>query len=495
MPLDPSIALGVKPLELPNPLTMALQGASLRNQMLNGNNLEQTMTANRAVSQAIQNNTGSDGVVNLGGVQAELARNPDAAYNLQQATSTNLAQRGQQLGNAGQQIANDTNQFSLGLSRLNWARSQIGELATNPNATPQDIPAILASGMKTGMIQPEQVVSILNDPDYPKTAADIKPWAIRHLNTIDSVTNQIQNMTPGGGSMNLGGTQQIVNVRNPALTGQNVGGTVATYQNTVSPEARNAIVPDTIGNPNVVTRNPDGTISSTRPMPGAVTPGQGPGFHVNGYQGQPADIQQAQTEVHTVRQQADQAPMAHNINQQIIKLAQNTQTGPGTPAWQKALASVGAVIGSDMGTSSYQELGKYLEKNGIAAMQAMGGAPSDARLNAAIAANGSTQFNPKALVEVTKFNDAATTGLEQYRQGIDKAVGLSNPNYNALARFKSQWSKNMDVNIFRLDNAIKNGDQAEVQNILKGLSPQQRQQLAQKRLNLQTLVNTGRLPQ
>jgi hypothetical protein len=495
MPIDSSIPLGIKTPELPNPLVMALQGAMMRNQMLSGNNLQQSMAANQAVSQAIQHNTGTDGKVNLGGVQSELATNPAAAYNLQAATGQNLAQMGQQLGNQGQNISNVSAQLQQNLTRLGWMREQLGALATNPNAKLSDIPSVLAAGVQSGMLQPGQLLQVLNDPDYPQTPDQIKNWATRHLSTVDSVANQIQNMTPGGGSMNLGSTQKIVNVRNPSLTNQPVGGTVATFKNTLPPGAQASIVTDVAGNPGVVERNPDGSIKGAVSMPGAVTPGQGPGFQVNGYQGQPHDIAAFQQEVHTVRQQGDQAPIQHNINQQILKLVQNTQTGPGTPAWQKALAAVGAPLGLDLGTSSYQELGKYLEKNAIANMQAMGGAPSDARLSAAAAANGSTQFNPQALAEVTKFNDAATTGLEQYRQGMDKAVGLTNPNYNALAQFKSQWAKNMDVNIFRLDNAIHNGDRTEVNTILKGLSPQQRQQLAQKRLNLQTLATTGRLPQ
>lgn len=488
MAIDPSIALGVKPVELQNPLTMALQAAMMRNQMLSGNNLQQTMAAKQAIGQAYQHNTNPDGSVNLPGLQSELAGNSAAAYSLPEATSTALAQR-------GQQINNDTGNFNLGLNRLNWARQQMGELATNPNATPQDIPAMLASGMKSGMIDAPQVVSILSDPDYPKTPGDVKNWAIRHLNTIDSVSGQIQNMTPGGGAVNTGDQQQILNMRSPSLTGQGIGAPVATFKNHLPPGAQASIVTDVAGNPGVVERNPDGSIKGARSMPGAVTQGNGPGFQVNAYQGQPHDIATWQQEVHTVRQTADQAPVQHNINQQILKLAQSTQTGPGTPAWQKALAGVGALIGSDMGTSSYQELGKYLEKNGISAMQAMGGAPSDARLSAAMAANGTTQFNPKALIDVTKFNDAAATGLEMFRQGLDKAVGLQNPDYTKAPQFKSAWAKNLDVNVLRMANAVQNHDQAEIQAIQKSLSPAQRQQLAQKWINLKTLATTGRLPQ
>ena len=107
---------------------------------------------------------------------------------------------------------------------------------------------------------------------------------------------------------------------------------------------------------------------------------------------------------------------------------------------------------------NYQELGKFLEKNAIQNMATMGGPPSDARLNAAAAANGSTQFNPGALQAVTKFNDATTTAMDKYRQGVDKTVGLKNSDYTSLPAFKSAWAKNMDVDVFRVENAIRDGE-------------------------------------
>ena len=141
------------------------------------------------------------------------------------------------------------------------------------------------------------------------------------------------------------------------------------------------------------------------------------------YQGQGADVQNFQTEVHATRQAGDQVPLARNINQQILRLSADAKTGPGTDIWQHAIGAVGAPFGLSP-TASYQEVGKFLEKNAINNMQAMGGPPSDARLSAAVAANGGPAFSREALQEVTKFNDATNTALGQYRQGIDHAVGM-----------------------------------------------------------------------
>jgi len=193
-----------------------------------------------------------------------------------------------------------------------------------------------------------------------------------------------------------------------------------------------------------------------------------------------------------VRQAGDAVPQARNINAQILRLSSDTKTGPGTQNWQTALGAVLAPFGVNV--SNYQELGKYLEKNAIQNMTAMGGPPSDARLSAAAAANGSTSFNPAALQDVTKFNDATTSAMDKYRQGVDRAVGLANSDYTKLPEFKASWAKNMDVDIFRVENAIRDGDGEELAKIKKELGPARLKALAQKQKNMRSLAETGRLP-
>lgn len=207
------------------------------------------------------------------------------------------------------------------------------------------------------------------------------------------------------------------------------------------------------------------------------------------YPGQTRDITTQQDEVTNTRNAADQVPAARGINQEILRLSKDTMTGPGTAAWRDT--RFGGMFGDN-----YQELGKYLEKNAIANMQAMGGPPSDARLSAASAANGSTKFNAGALQAVTKFNDASTSGLELYRRGMDKAVGTRNADYAALPDFKAAWARNFDIDVFRIENAERDGDKEELARLRKEIlaKPGRARELAQKRRNLEALTTTGRLP-
>ena len=200
------------------------------------------------------------------------------------------------------------------------------------------------------------------------------------------------------------------------------------------------------------------------------------------------NVADLQKEVGAIRSAGDQVPVQRNTNQQILQLSKDTKTGPGSQYWQKGMAALGLPSGTN-----YQELGKYLEKNAIQAMQTMG-APSDARLSAAVAANGSTEFNPGALQAVTKFNDAAVSALEKYRQGMDKAVGVDNPDFSAAARFKADWAKNLDIDVFRVENALRDKDADELNKIKKELGPEKMKGLAKKIKNLDTLGSTGKLP-
>lgn len=213
-----------------------------------------------------------------------------------------------------------------------------------------------------------------------------------------------------------------------------------------------------------------------------------PVFQQPSYVGQEADIRAAQTEVASVRAAAQEAPLNRNIYGNILGLLkEGTKTGPLVSYLQNTK------IGGQVFGDNYQELGKFLEKNALANMAAMGGPPSDARLSAASAANGSTEFNPKALRAVTEFNYATNTALEKFREGMDKAVGVRNPDYSRLPEFKAAWAANFDVDVFRLENAVAEGDKKAQQEILSGLSPSRRRELAQKMRNLDALSNTGRI--
>lgn len=316
-------------------------------------------------------------------------------------------------------------------------------------ANPEEVQASIAPIMQMAQSNPKMV----------------QPVLINLLRQGLQLPNQASVAQPSGPMMNTGQVQYQVNTNPLSAAPQGpVAGTGAVNQ---IPVGTQVFDPGT--NAPAITA-PGGAIQS------------GPALGV------PAQIEANQEEVKSIRSAGDQVPTQRNINQSILKLSKDTTTGPGSAIWQKAL---GATSLGQFG-DNYQELGKYLEKNAIANMNAMGGSPSDARLQAAAAANGSTQYNPKALQEVTKFNDAATTAMDKYRQGVDRAVGLRNQDVNALPEFKSAWAKNLDPNIFRAENAIRDNDTMELQKLKSELGEKGLKELARKRAVLEKLSATGK---
>lgn len=237
---------------------------------------------------------------------------------------------------------------------------------------------------------------------------------------------------------------------------------------------------------NKVTPVGEGRSGGRQPVSLSASPSQV--FEQPTYQGQEKDVERFQDEVNRTRAATDNTGLQRNTNAEILRLSKNTQTGPGTAAWRAS--KVGGIAGDD-----YQQLGKLLEKSAIANMQAMGGPPSDGRLEAAAAANGSTKFNPGALQAVTKFNDATNTGLDWYRRGMDAAVGTKSPKYTNLPDFKSAWSKNFDVDVFRYENAVRDGDQEEIEKIRHELAGNKARakELQEKSRNLRKLATSGSL--
>lgn len=210
MALDPTIPLQAKAPDI-NPLTTLLQIGQYKYLQQNSNRLQMDTDANQAVGRAIQRNTGSDGSVNLLGVQRDLAGDAAATYGLQAATGTNLAQQGQQASNAGQQIANDANAQALAAKRGEAVAKAGVSLLANPKATGADYIGSLRDLHKNG---------IIDDKTYINAMDEVAP----HINDVPALQQLVRGMlaklpdavqqayvTPSGVMVNDGQKQVLVN--------------------------------------------------------------------------------------------------------------------------------------------------------------------------------------------------------------------------------------------------------------------------------------------
>jgi hypothetical protein len=288
------------------------------------------------------------------------------------------------------------------------------------------------------------------------------------------------------------------------ITGPN-GGAQAVQTNPLSPVPMGAVGPETTqgiplgqrsevgvngitGGPTVINKNGQGQVIgiTNAPTQGVYVP-------------QPGDAQALpglSAEREAARGAYAGAAAAHTNNQLVLQNIDNVAaTGPLGLKARNLLSAFGVRQDSDAATA-YDLVGKGLERSALQAAQSMG-PNTNAGLDAQIKANGSTGYTKDAIKEVTKLNDALTTGVQSYQPGLERAIA-SNPSAGVFAKrqFDQQWGANFDPNVFKYYNAIKAGDSTEQQAIVKqlgGLNSTGYNAMMKKAQNLQQLSNSGSL--
>lgn len=375
-----------------------------------------------------------------------------------------------QLG-AKQSLAN------LNDSLRNQFSSTVGSLRTDPD--------VVADNAK-GRAKVQQAMGDFAESGGPDAArvANIYGSVINHVppgkltQTLSNFQLQAMDAATQAGKQaptlaNTGAQQ--VNI-NPQAAGGNLQGTPP-ITNQLPPGAQ--VVRDAYDNQYVF-----------NPQTNSVTPigtgkGGAGGNPQGGFQQPVAGQQQVLQDLENTRAIGDTAPTNRNINQHLLQLSGETKTGPGTQTVQKIAAFLGMPSGS-----SYQEINAYLDRQAAMSARQMGVPHTNAGLAAAQSASGTTEYTPQALQEKVKFADALNSATMAYRQGLDKAVGTgATPNLQNYQKFRSAWSKNFDPDIYRVEDAQRRGDQAELTAIRKRVGPKGMQELGTKSANLRELEN------
>lgn len=304
-------------------------------------------------------------------------------------------------------------------------------------------------------------------------------------------------------AVNTGGETQFYQ-RSPYVSGapQQVGPAVP---NTVGPMQRETIEPDSQGNRFIVQRGADGTILDTRKVPGAYNAlggqtGTGPVYTPPGGDG---TIKALSDEVTTARAAANQAPVLHDLNRQIIAEADKGFTTGKLGSLTQGIASQFGYKLSGEDATDYNVLGKLLERSASQAAQAMG-PHTNAGLESARAGNGTLNYDPAAIRKIAVLNDALTTGAEHYNAGLQTAIQGAGGSVGVKPQFDQAWAQNFDPNVMRYMNAIQNNDQKERAAVLSDVGALGKngqfdpnsaggKSLVTRMRNLQKLTNQGHL--
>lgn len=196
-----------------------------------------------------------------------------------------------------------------------------------------------------------------------------------------------------------------------------------------------------------------------------------------------------QKDVETTRKaDADYGSNRH-VNDTILKLSEDTATGPGTAAWHKALGRVTGLAGGNQ-IADYQTISAMLDRQAAMSAKQMGLPDTNAGLQTAAGLSGTTDYAPEALQTKVKLTDALVEGSHQYRQGLDKVVGTGqNQDLTRYNDFRAQWADNFDPNVFRAENAIRRGDKKELASIKDEVGSRGMAELKEKSDNLRKLAS------
>jgi hypothetical protein len=207
--------------------------------------------------------------------------------------------------------------------------------------------------------------------------------------------------------------------------------------------------------------------------------------------GQTLRDQLAERQLNMTKAREDVANVIRSANDLINKGGFIPETGPGGQL-RRGFASL-------TGDPTYQELEKNLANvisSNLAALKV--GGNSVAGLELTKEAAGKLGYDPTVLLKIARRADADLTNIDMMATGLQKhsqRFGDAN-----AQRFTKMWSDNADSKVFQIMNINRDIEDPKLKQdaaaeILKDMTPKQREILNQKYQRIVRLTNTGEIAQ
>lgn len=503
MALDPTIPLGVKPIDFLG------SAGNLLNLARGAQALEQEQAMNPIQQEKAR-------------IELGIARDTQAAEIARQQALSTQAQTGAEKG-----------QFELGtsyeermrrvLAGLHQTRS-FQNLLQDPSAALMDVrdaeDRLIASGIpkKTAVLMTSSLTSLIADAKRTGDMTPVNNWFYNNLVGSQTAAQQQQSLAPPGApQVSFGGVP---------------GSVIATPEGAqfvptmVEPRPRQPTGPQTGGVPlstGIQQRALDLGLAETAPankqgagvalmQPQALAPAQPqgvtatqmsmrypqrtPGQAFLPVQGEEADREAGLKYVNGLVSLQPQMQITRRNIQEVVSKA--------TEIEKNAIRSTGVLGAAErkirefIGDPNYQQLSKDLANLQISLIQSKGGSMDTvAGQSLAQHANGDKTYAPDVLRSIARrtYGDVLATEAE------GAAADLFRQRYGDAnhAAFKQLWSKNSDSRVFELmglEDLVQDPKEQEKvtkEIILKGLSPKQIDELTKKYRNIKRLRETGSL--
>lgn len=502
MPLDPSIALGVKP---PDPFAALQQPIQTATTLQNLRQNQTRLNANQAISdayrQSVDPNTGE---VDFGRLQALASQNGAGAF-LPEFMGQIAQQRNSQL-------QYDTGKLEQAMKQQQQLRGMIGSLAVDPRLGKDDISLDISgqiiNAVQSGLLPQDQAIRELKEVQKRIGSPSEQASYVRnHL--INSLSNEakLQAIMPKVVTADTGLGTAFMN-QNP-LTGEMTPNTFVAKGLTQSELAAPKTITMPDGSQRQVTTeqwlkmmnggSPTGSPGGQPSPTGGNYTGRYPtgsgGSGAPGVQTGLAPAQQAaltaqgassNAAAQDLHNAAADAPMRLNLLQQARDSLAGINTGPGSD-WRNTAKSFFNALAPDTmkkigwtgDVQNYDEFKKILT-NYASSVSGSLGSGTDARLNAAITGNANPGISKMANEDIL----VKTMAAEKMRAAQDYAFQNSGLTTDKFNQWQSQWNKAVNPDAFVFTSMSPQQQQA----FIKRQSPAQ---LAKFKSDLGNLVRAG----
>ena len=351
----------------------------------------------------------------------------------------------------------------------NVARSLMGGFVTDPDFVNGNSENMITKleGAKTyakdvlGLH--DEILAPANDliqmaKDNPKQAYQ----AIKNGVTASQAASTQQSLITPQGSSNIYGQATGVNPATGEMGILGGGNTNVNPKNTLGTYST-----DVYGNKVFIPNTPTGDVGTPK-VPGAAPQPNQPTPTMTLPPGETPDTMKYVTDLRnksnfnagTVRVQQDNA-------NQIIKLADETNTGVGASILKNLGGGFAGIPWTSDNASNYDKLGHYIASTSIQLAQ-QAGLGTDSGRDLQAQASGSTAFTKESLKSVARTNRALSSGVDLFNRGIENSIQRTG-NPFAARDFQNQWSQTADVNSLRLYDALNNNDNAAMRDVVKSV--------------------------
>jgi hypothetical protein len=426
----------------------------------------QTIASNKAVSQAIKENTNEDGDLNVPGIITQLSKDENASFNLPELATKLLALKGQQFTTETAKLTKWNTQNSIAGKRLAPLVANINE---GKDVTRDQLISEFAHLNRLGVFSPQEAANHMATLP-PKTGDEVKDrenlhnWIrSEHLATQNNETlfnkllPQQQYVGTGAGTQVLNVNQMTGQVK-PAgfIQGQLPPGTqlVAQEGDGTGLPAGTKYIMNQSGTPTIIPQG--GMVQGNMPQSGMnpVQQGQPPQKPLVTNLAPITENTNAKgMEIVTqAREKAAGIPTLRFNAGKIIEYAEKASTGTGGALLNDLKGNFAGLPFTGNTVTDFNLLGHNLAMQNAVLAKTPGINASDAGQKLAGEISGTTSWDKKSIIEATRtnrmmgeINDLFNQGVQKYAKSPEKAI-----------EFQNKWNSVLDLDTIRLYDAAIN---------------------------------------